>query len=161
MIPVVSTTKAIDAFATTCTFLGEIRNTGGLTITRRGFVYVLSSTESETPRIGESGVFDIGDNGTFSTGKYFSLVSGLTNNKAYRFCAYAVNSDGVGYGETMDVKTITPLVNQTPYIANSLIVWYVMAKCMEQDRNIQASNYYLEMFYKEMDYLIRGNIKGN
>ena len=156
MIPTVVTNDVMDVFPSSCTLNGNITSAGGETITTRGFVYIISATGDEIPRIGDLGVVEVSKSGSFAEGRFFGILTGLLSERRYRYCAFATNVDGISYGDTKDIYTIDTLVNTIPYSINNLIVWYVMARCMEQDRNIEASLFYMDLYNKEINYIIRG-----
>lgn len=156
MIPTVVTNEVTDVFPSSCVGNGNITNVGGQTITSRGFVYILSATGTENPRIGDLGVVEVSKSGAFTEGKFFGIFTGLISERHYRYCAFATNVDGTSYGDTKDIHTIDTLINEIPYSIDNLLIWYVMARCMEQDRNIEASLFYMDLYNKEMNYIIRG-----
>ena len=103
-IPIVAptvTTQAVDDIAkTTATGNGTITVTGGENCTRRGFCYI----------VGTSGDPDTSDDveyadGSFGTGAFDDLITGLLANTGYRVRAYAVNTAGTGYGVTVQLTT--------------------------------------------------------
>jgi len=156
MIPTVVTNEVTDVFPSSCTGNGNITSAGGLTVSARGFVYILSVTGVENPRIGDIGVVEVSKSGSFAEGKFFGSFTGLISGEHYRYCAFATNADGTSYGDTKDIYTIDTIVNNVPYSINNLLIWYVMARCMEQDRNIESSLFYMDLYNKEINYIIRG-----
>jgi hypothetical protein len=96
------TTQAADQIATTSIRgNGNITDTGGENCTRRGFCYKEGTTGD--PTTSDSVAYD---DGSFGTGAFTKSITGLTGNTSYRVRAYATNSDGTGYGETVQVTTI-------------------------------------------------------
>jgi len=95
---------------------GNVTSDGGATITERGVVYSVTSTNSN-PRISGTGVTKVSTTGT--TG-LFTLSSGtLTPGTAYSFAAYATNSTGTGYSDMGSFTTAASvssliLTNATP-----------------------------------------------
>ncbi len=75
---------------------GEVVSDGGAPVTDRGLCW--SSTNS-SPTLADSNVSDAAASGTgiFS----FSSMTGLTIKKVYYVRAYATNSSGTGYGDTI------------------------------------------------------------
>ena len=98
--PTVTTASVSTCTATTATLGGNVTANGGASVTDRGVVY--SSTDA-TPTIGEDGVTqDTNDSGT---GTFSESVSGLTANTTYYVRAYATNTAGTSYGDTVSFKT--------------------------------------------------------
>ncbi len=60
------------------------------------------------PNTGIPTIYDdkVYDTGSFGTGEFSKLITGLTPNTYYRVRAYATNSSGTGYGSTVTVKTL-------------------------------------------------------
>ncbi len=98
--PTVTTQAATVVTPTTCTGNGNITATGGANATRRGFCYKAGS--SGDPTTADSVAYDDGD---YGTGAYTKGITGLSAGTAYRVRAYAVNSAGTGYGDTVQVNT--------------------------------------------------------
>jgi len=99
--PTVTTQSATNVEKTTCTGNGNITDTGGENATRRGFCYMTGT--SGDPTTANSVAYDDGD---FTTGAFSKGITGLTAGTNYRVRAYAVNSEGTGYGNTVQVTTI-------------------------------------------------------
>jgi hypothetical protein len=99
--PTVTTQSATDIATTSFTGNGNITDTGGENCTRRGFCYKVGT--SGDPTTSDSVAYD---DGSFGTGAFTKSITGLTPNTSYRVRAYAVNSAGTGYGETVQVTTI-------------------------------------------------------
>jgi hypothetical protein len=99
--PVVTTQSCTNIAGTSVTGNGNIIGIGGSSPTIRGFCYKVGTTGD--PTTADSTVYDTG---TFSTGAFTKSITGLTENTSYRVRAYATNSDGTGYGETVQVTTI-------------------------------------------------------
>ncbi len=104
----ISTENPIDVTHNSATLGGTISTTKE-TVTERGIIYVLKST-NENPKIGESGVNKvvIGDGlGTFST-----TITTLLEETAYTTRAYAITDTGESYGRVLmftTVKYVTPI----------------------------------------------------
>jgi trimeric autotransporter adhesin len=106
------TTQAVSSITTTsATGNGNITATGGANATRRGFCYIQAS--SGTPTTADSVAYD---DGSFGTGAFTKSITGLSASTAYRVRAYAVNSGGTGYGDTVDLTTADP-PNEPPTVA--------------------------------------------
>jgi hypothetical protein len=99
--PTVTTQSATNVAQTSCTGNGNITDTGGVNCTRRGFCYKVGT--SGDPTTSDSVAYDDGD---FGTGAFTKSITGLTAGTSYRVRAYAINSAGTGYGETVQVTTI-------------------------------------------------------
>ncbi len=80
---------------------GNITSTGGVNATRRGFCYMEGT--SGDPTTANSVAYDDGD---FGAGAYTKAITGLKHNTGYRVRAYAVNSVGTGYGDTVQLTTL-------------------------------------------------------
>jgi uncharacterized delta-60 repeat protein len=92
--PEVTTPTSTALTATTATLGGNVAAEGESTITERGVVYSLTSTNAD-PLISGSGVTKATTTGT--TGVFTVPVTGLTPGGAYSFKAYAINSFGTAY----------------------------------------------------------------
>jgi hypothetical protein len=99
--PTVTTQSATLVKMSGATGNGNITNNGGGTITEKGICYILGT--SGTPTTADSTVHDHTD----STGAFTEIITGLLTGRAYRFRAYAINSAGTGYGDTVQVYTLT------------------------------------------------------
>ena len=97
--PVVTTTSATNITPTTATLGGNVTEDAGSSVTERGILY---STADNNPEIGDTDVTKV-DNGT-GTGIFAEDFTGFTANATYYYRAYAINSNGIGYG---DIKTFT------------------------------------------------------
>lgn len=101
----VVTTSISSITQNTATSGGTIANNGGATITSKGVCW--SSTTS-APTI----VNSITNNGTGST-SYSSSLTGLIVNTTYYVRAYATNSVGTAYGNTITFTTLNLSVGQS------------------------------------------------
>jgi len=97
----ISTTSASSITQTNATSGGSITSDGGATITMKGVCW--SSTTS-TPTISNTNT----NNGTGNT-SFSSSLSSLAANTTYYIRAYAVNSVGIGYGNTVTFTTLPNL----------------------------------------------------
>jgi hypothetical protein len=102
-LPVVAptvTTQAADLVRqTSARGNGNITDNGGGTITEKGICYKAGT--SGDPTTADSTVHDHND----TTGAFTESVTGLTAGTGYRFRAYAINSAGTSYGDTVQVTT--------------------------------------------------------
>lgn len=80
---------------------GNVTDDGSSTVSERGFVVSLTSVNSN-PLIGGTGVTKFIVSGT--TGPYSGDITGLTCGSGYSIKSYAMNVNGIGYG---DVSTFT------------------------------------------------------
>jgi len=95
-VPTLTTDTATNVDGSSALLQGSLDNVGGLTITRRGFKYGLTQTDSWD-------TYEVGD---FYPGDYSSSIGGLAPGTIYWFRAYAENSEGTGYGEWVYFTTI-------------------------------------------------------
>lgn len=94
--PVLTTTVPDHIQATIATSGGNILSEGSSTVLRRGVCWSLNNT----PTITNDTTFD-----GIGAGKFESHIKGLNYNATYFVKAYAINADGVGYGDAMSFKT--------------------------------------------------------
>ena len=106
--PTVTTQSATDVATTSFTGNGNITDTGGANCTRRGFCYKAGT--SGDPTTSDSVAYD---DGSFGTGAFTKSITGLTAETNYRVRAYAVNSAGISYGTTVNVKTLSAFKPRT------------------------------------------------
>jgi hypothetical protein len=99
-VPTVTTQDATDVTSISCTGNGNITDIGTDAPTVRGFCYKTGATGA--PTTSDSTVYETG---TFSTGAYSLSITGLSTDTSYRIRAYATNSDGTGYGDTVQILT--------------------------------------------------------
>ncbi len=92
--PVVVTSSAYEIGSTYATLNGVIVNQGASAIIEYGFKYG-TDTENLTENI--TSTDDIAD--------FSATITGLTPNTTYYYRAYAINSDGTGYGEIKSFRT--------------------------------------------------------
>jgi formylglycine-generating enzyme required for sulfatase activity len=87
---------------------GNVTSDGGATITERGVVYSLASTNLN-PLIGGSGVNKVIASGT--TGVFSVPVQGLSSGTLYTFSAYAINSVGINYTNAVQFSPMSSNAN--------------------------------------------------
>ncbi len=97
-IPEVTTFDATDVTTTTATVTAEITSDGNTRITESGFVY--SSIVDEPTTADEIIVVESDDDDMLEV-----LLENLSSGTTYHVRAYATNSEGVGYGNVIDVNT--------------------------------------------------------
>jgi len=93
--PTVTTQEPTDKAITSVTAHGNITNTGGATVTTRGFKYGLTQTDT----------WDAHEDGSFNTGAFSLPITGLTKGTTYYVRSYAINSQGTGYGAYVQFTT--------------------------------------------------------
>lgn len=97
-LPTVSTTAITSITTTTASSGGNITNDGGATVSARGVVWGTSKLPTLETNLGLT--TDGND-----IGNYTSAISGLSPNTQYYVRAYAVNSQGVAYGNQLLFST--------------------------------------------------------
>lgn len=97
---------------------GNIISTGGLNIEKRGFAYSTSSRTDPGSVAPESSgyVSFVGDTGSFQTGAFAKILSGIISDTTYFVRAYAYNTRGYSYGNEVSftVKSTTQKVIPLP-----------------------------------------------
>jgi hypothetical protein len=114
---VITTSPATNISTTGSDLSGNVTSDGGSTITGRGIVYSLTSTNS-APQIGGSGVTQLTTSGT--TGTYTVSASSLSVNSQYSYNAYAINAIGTSYGTVNTFYTLANVPN-APTVNNPTI----------------------------------------
>lgn len=102
-ISTVATQYAENILATEFLANGVITNTGGENATRRGFC--VRAAETGDPNIDDDLVF--AEDGSFGEGSYALLISGLQSLTSYRFRAFVESPGGIGYGNVIQIITLT------------------------------------------------------
>ncbi|MBR3558997.1 MAG: hypothetical protein IKN78_09020, partial [Bacteroidales bacterium] len=97
-LPTVTTNTVSNITPTTATSGGNIIADGGASVTARGVCW----STSQNPTVNGSHTADGSGMGSFS-----SSISGLTANTTYYVRAYATNSAGTAYGETVAFTTLS------------------------------------------------------
>ncbi len=105
--PTLNTSSVSNIATTSATMGGNITDDGGASVTERGVVYSVTSTNSN-PQINGTGVTK-NTNGT-GTGTFSESITSLSEFTNYSVQAYAINSEGTSYG---GVQTFTTLM-KTP-----------------------------------------------
>lgn len=95
----VSTSTATDITATSATLHGSILKVGRPMYSEKGFCIAEGYS---SPTINDR---KITVNGT-SSGDYSAIVSGLSYNKSYRFCAYAIQNGSPVYGQVLSLQPV-------------------------------------------------------
>lgn len=99
-LPTLTTQQPIDVNTNSAIGRGNIVDTGGENCGRRGFCYKVGT--SGDPTTADSTAYT---NGSFGTGAYSKAITGLDPGTNYRIRAYATNSAGTGYGDTVQFQT--------------------------------------------------------
>ena len=96
-VPVVETFEAADVSASSAVVSGNVSDDCGKSVTERGFLWAEGVKE---PVKGDNSIKVGSGAGEFST-----VMSGLEPNRTYSVRAYAVNDEGMGYGQTVHFTT--------------------------------------------------------
>ncbi len=113
--PTLNTTDASVITSSSATLGGDVTASTGSTVSEKGIVYAITTTNSN-PQISGTGVTqDINGTGLGSFSKNFT---GLTPDTQYSYAAYAINTNGTTYGT---VKTFTT-IEITPPAIHSITV---------------------------------------
>ncbi|WP_395736824.1 beta strand repeat-containing protein [Prosthecobacter sp.] len=105
-LPLLSNPTVTGVAQTTATLGGSATYYSPYSLTERGVVYAVTTTNSN-PMIGGVGVTRVVRSGT-GTGAFTQAVSGLVPGTGYSFKAYAINSLGVAYTEPVTTFTTLP-----------------------------------------------------
>lgn len=106
-IPVVITGDTSNVTTSTAIIQGQITDLGTANnIISYGHVWSKTNT---LPEVGNSDTTNLGSKNT--TGSFFSSITNLSPNSLYYIRAYAISSEGIGYGL---VKTFTTKANAIP-----------------------------------------------
>jgi len=113
-VPVITTNSVSDITQSSAVCGGNIASDGGTEVTQRGVCWSTSSG----PTI-DYDMFTEDGNGT---GSFTSNITGLTGNRKYYVRAYAINSEGIAYGQELPfttspvlpvISTVAPLPTST------------------------------------------------
>jgi hypothetical protein len=119
--PSVTSPTATSITTASATLGGNVTEDGGATITERGVVYSVTSSNSN-PLIGGNGVIKVVTSGT--TGEFTVPVTGLAAGTGYRYKAYATNTKGSSYTSVSTFtagKATAPITfGQTVQLANGM-----------------------------------------
>jgi arylsulfatase A-like enzyme len=118
--PTVSNSATVGSTAGTATYNGTVSSDGGATVSARGFVYSITSTNS-APTIGGTGATQVAD-ASGGTGAFTASITGLTNSTSYTMRSYATNSVGTSYGTASTFTTGSSTPASAPTVSNSVTV---------------------------------------
>ena len=97
-IPTVTTSSVTNVTQTTATGGGNVTNDGGATVTERGICWGTSHNPTTNGAHATNGS---------GTGSYTVSMTGLVENTTYYVRAYAINSEGTGYGSEVSFTTLS------------------------------------------------------
>jgi len=112
------TTDMVSAISNTSAKVGgTVTDEGGATVTQRGICYMEGD---DTPTLS-----NISSNNGEGIGYFEHIISGLKPNTAYSYRAYATNSSGTGYGNTVKFTTSNEQLGFTlnDYLGNYSITY--------------------------------------
>ena len=102
VLPSVITLSATNVAANTATLNGELEYPGDPPCTERGFVY---SSSFQNPSVNDDA--SVTKKIVITGGAFSANISGLTAETTYYVRAYASNSEGIAYGQTVSFKYTT------------------------------------------------------
>ena len=97
--PTVTTTNASNITSNSAVAGGNVTNDGNLTVTQRGVCWHTNPNPSLDNNLGYT------SDGS-GTGSFVSNINNLSEGTTYYFRAYAINSEGTGYGMIKEFTTI-------------------------------------------------------
>lgn len=98
-VPVVVTGNHSNLLLSTVHFSGSITSDGGVFVTKRGFCW---SSANQNPTIQNDTMVSSGS----GAGSFSGDINGLKGQTSYYVRAYAINSNGTGYGSSMSITTM-------------------------------------------------------
>ena len=109
-VPIVTTASISSITSNSANAGGNVTGDGGVAITERGIVI----SSSVNPTVTDTKVID----GATTIGSFTSSLTGLTSGVTYHVRAYAINSQGAGYGSDSSFTTLAiPTVSTTAITA--------------------------------------------
>jgi uncharacterized protein (TIGR02145 family) len=131
-IPSLNTTSITNITQSTATCGGNVTADGGATLTARGVCW--NTTGNPTTANSKT------SNGS-GTGTFTSSISGLTANTTYYVRAYAINSQGIAYGEQKEFRTLEEVSGDWPRDTETAVVDVTNPATGKtwMDRNLGAS----------------------
>lgn len=112
-VPEATTASVTEITDTTAQCGGTVTSDGGASVSTRGVCW---STEG-TPTVAD----DTTNNGT-GTGNFTSYITGLTANTTYYVRAYASNSEGTGYGNSVSFTTTMEYAGGTGTVNDPFLI---------------------------------------
>lgn len=103
----VSTLPVNDITETSAVFHGTINSKGIPAYSERGFVYSTTFKNPTIEDVDNSVIMKKAVAGT-SLGDFYANISDLTTGTTYYVCAYAANSEGTAYGQSVSFKPESP-----------------------------------------------------
>ena len=103
--PVLSTLPVSELTHNSVKTGGNISSNGGAQITSRGVCWSMNHNPVNNPD-------SLTVNG-IGVGQYLSIVNGLSPNTTYYVRAYAINSEGISYGNEISIKTLSTIPTLT------------------------------------------------
>ena len=113
-LPTVTTNAMSVVMVNTATCGGNVASDGGSSVIARGVCW----STNENPTIGDCHTTD-----GYGTGTFTSNLTGLTNRTTYYVRAYAINSNGISYGEQKTFKTTDYSINYVDLGLPSGTLW--------------------------------------
>ena len=109
--PVVLTASDPETYSESAVLSGKVEDDCGKAVTERGFIWregTVESLDADKDAKLKSGS---------GSGEFTETLSGLSPNRIYSFCAYAMNAEGLAYGDVVRFTTGVALpVHGQPYI---------------------------------------------
>ena len=97
-VPVLTTTAFSNVLLSTARLSGNITSDGGTFVSKRGFCW---SSSTQNPTIQNDTI--VSGNGA---GFYSGTIKGLKGQTTYYVRAFAINSNGTGYGSILNMPTL-------------------------------------------------------
>ncbi|MFA6960170.1 MAG: Ig-like domain-containing protein [Opitutaceae bacterium] len=113
--PTITTPTSASITSTTATLGGNVTSDGGDTVTARGVVVSVTTTNSN-PQIGGMGVTNI--TGTGTTGVFTVGATSLSASTGYSYAAYATNGQGTNYSSVGTFTTSAPADTTPPTVSS-------------------------------------------
>ncbi len=110
-IPVLTTNVVSDITAGSATCGGNISDDGGVSVSERGVCWSIEQTPTEDDNKTTDGT---------GTGSFTSLLTGLQPNTNYYARAYAINSSGTGFGNTLSFTTSATVTDIDGNVYNTI-----------------------------------------